>query len=104
MVILRVIGTMLHFVLKAIAIVLQAILTFIGTAIAFVGGLVTVIGVLFGSICVLCSLFGLVAGITVGHNFWMMFIGGICFAVIPMTLQTWGQGGICALKGLLGKI
>ena len=43
MVILRVIGTMLHFVLKAIAIVLQAILTFIGTTIAFIGGLVTVV-------------------------------------------------------------
>jgi hypothetical protein len=104
MVILRVVGTMLHFVLKLISIVLQAILTFVGTVIAFVGGLVTVIGVLFGTICVLGSLFGLIAGITVGHEFWMMFIGGICFAAIPMTLQTWGQGGICAVKGLLGKI
>ena len=39
----RVIGTMLHFVLKAIAIVLQAILTIVGTAIAFALKLIEVL-------------------------------------------------------------
>lgn len=101
---LKVILTVIRMILKPVVLVLQMMLTVVSVTIGFLGGIAMLIGCVIGALLVIFSVFGLMSGQVVGTGFYSMFLCGICFGVIPTTLQIWGQTGIGMLKGLLAKV
>lgn len=104
MTVLKGIGAVLHFLLKAALLPVQAVLTLLEIAISFLGGMVLLVTRIFGFLLVVCAAFELIT--KTGTSEWIleMFISGVCVAVIPDALVSWGLAGIELLKAVLYEL
>ncbi|SFL21721.1 hypothetical protein SAMN05216390_11473 [Lachnospiraceae bacterium KH1T2] len=101
---LKVIGSILRFILRIVLLPVQALLTILQLAFGFASGVIMIIFILLGGLFCFGGVISLITNPEdVVFAIEAIIIGALIFAV-PMAIKTWGTGAIMIVKELLAKI